>query len=776
MASTTPLSNLPQSEIDAIIRTKRKVREPKACYPCHTRKVKCDRNLPCDGCVKRDHADLCSYERPSKKRHVNTPPPPDTEDGARSLEGAGNVSVGDIEMHGMAADAERVSISKVEWESVCSKLKDMECAMSSLRAEMERVDANAMYQPQTALVSPEPPIDQARLPRDEPLSDREGIHAKNEYGNGTVHLGSRSVLAYLLGGSSKEATQALLEGGLLPKLGLDNETATYPFIDLWSSDSSSYDIKSVCAAIPDDKQCRMLFKYYRNIAAIIYPVLSDIERFEEKFELTLRNRAAFGISENDNDEVSKPFGMPTAFIGLLFAVLAAGCQSSDMSGKERELTSQVYVCCSYQFLRATNFLSQPTLEAIQTLLIIGNVLSYNMNPGVSYVLLGMSLRMGMSLGLHVESHKFSPTQQYARRVVWWATAWQDSHFSLSYDRPSAMAFSHPDVPYHPESQPGRRSYFETICQLISLTLNIVRSRMLSTGSQVAYSTIQTYRAELKRILADTAPYLRDPMRCTSLSQNVERLGLKLHSSYITSEICRPSLRQNADLNDATTIALRKDCITALSLTVEGYVELYSVNPQAARSWIGLQRAISSAFLLAVVGESKTDPNIWTLLRRLEVVLTERATEDDSSYISRKTGAGSSSPFATSSTKRASANLAEASLETPYDPTATAVLTSIPTDTETQWAKPLIKSLRALQKLNAALAVHLRQNGAVPTTGSAYTPASIYPQTVPPAVASSVTSARAGSIPPPTPESSASGEWSFPTLLDRAAEYIDPPLW
>lgn len=36
----------------------------------------------------------------------------------------------------------------------------------------------------------------------------------------------------------------------------------------------------------------------------------------------------------------------------------------------------------------TNFLSQPSIEAIQTLLIIGNVLSYNMNPGISYVLLG----------------------------------------------------------------------------------------------------------------------------------------------------------------------------------------------------------------------------------------------------------------------------------------------------------------------------------------------------------------------------------------------------
>lgn len=76
------------------------------------------------------------------------------------------------------------------------------------------------------------------------------------------------------------------------------------------------------------------------------------------------------------------------------------------------------VCCSYQCLRMTNFLSQPTIEAIQTLLVIGNVLSYNMNPGISYVLLGMTLRMGLALGLHVESSRFSSAERYRRRHVW----------------------------------------------------------------------------------------------------------------------------------------------------------------------------------------------------------------------------------------------------------------------------------------------------------------------------------------------------------------------
>ncbi|KAF4962838.1 hypothetical protein F66182_18158, partial [Fusarium sp. NRRL 66182] len=71
--------------------------------------------------------------------------------------------------------------------------------------------------------------------------EREGIHTTHTYGEGTVHLGSRSVLAYILNKSGSLQAQALLEGGILPKLGLDNETATYPFVDLWSSDTSAFD-------------------------------------------------------------------------------------------------------------------------------------------------------------------------------------------------------------------------------------------------------------------------------------------------------------------------------------------------------------------------------------------------------------------------------------------------------------------------------------------------------------------------------------------------------
>lgn len=72
-------------------------------------------------------------------------------------------------------------------------------------------------------------------------------------------------------------------------------------------------------------------------------MLEDVNAFEVSLNLLLQNRAALGgVYRSENDTTQKPFGTSVAYLGLLFAVLASGCQSSDVPSKERELTSQVY--------------------------------------------------------------------------------------------------------------------------------------------------------------------------------------------------------------------------------------------------------------------------------------------------------------------------------------------------------------------------------------------------------------------------------------------------
>lgn len=160
-----------------------------------------------------------------------------------------NLNINAAGSHGSSAT---VSIPRDQWDNVCSKLKEMEETVSALRTGLGQVEARDA-----------PPASAgkgivATANSDNISSEGEGIHASNNMGDGTVHLGSRSVLAYILGksGTSQETSQALLEGGILPKLGLDNESMTYPFVDLWSAETSTFDITAVCNALPDDIQCR----------------------------------------------------------------------------------------------------------------------------------------------------------------------------------------------------------------------------------------------------------------------------------------------------------------------------------------------------------------------------------------------------------------------------------------------------------------------------------------------------------------------------------------
>jgi hypothetical protein len=370
-------------------------------------------------------------------------------------------------------------------------------------------------------------------------------------------------------------------------------------------------------------------------------------------------------------------------------------------------------------------------------------------------------------------------------------AWQDSHFSLSYDRPSTTAVSHPDIAYRPESRPGERDYFESMSRIISLTLEIVRGRMLSPHFHMSFKAIQTYKERIQQILTDAAPFLRDRKYCLSSTDHLQRLALHVHASYITSELCRPALKATADKSDPLHAQVRQDCVSSLIGTVESYVELHSYSSHGSRSWITLQRAISSAFLLAVIDESKSEHQVWKLLRQLEVIIAERASAEGDFEgtealaanvpVMSPQGVAADVSLTTGNARyNGIQGMTNAPLTMsdpfagPHSPPAPA---TVAVDTRAQWAKPLTKSLRALQKLNAAFSNYgrsINEDSGSPVYGSNSQSGAGNPHSGS-TTASAITPSM-GSLPPPTPESSSSSDWTFPNLLDRAAEYIHPPLW
>jgi hypothetical protein len=212
-------------------------------------------------------------------------------------------------------------------------------------------------------------------------------------------------------------------------------------------------------------------------------------------------------------------------------------------------------------------------------------------------------------------------------------AFQNSHFSLAYDRPSITMVSQPEIPFDPKSMPGHRSYFETLCRIVSLALEVLRSRMYPGSSQLRVHEIREYKQQIQRILTETTPHLRYREHCHTLAEHIERTELRLHSSYLLSVLCRVSLDPHAHLDDQRRAIIREDCVRSLINTVDAFVELHEINSHCSRSWISLQRSIASAFLL--VGNDDS-PQTWQLIDRLETVLADHVYADGDSEQNNRT--------------------------------------------------------------------------------------------------------------------------------------------
>ncbi|OJK03560.1 hypothetical protein ASPACDRAFT_22265 [Aspergillus aculeatus ATCC 16872] len=571
---------------------RRRPRECKTCLPCRASKVRCDRNVPCGNCVKRNFT--CSYGRPppSAPRPGGSlladqygpatasttttpqflPPSSQLSSGRDAPYGPDPGSTGSTTQDGLP---EVVTLSQVEWDEINTKMRTMEEILGSL---------DSLFQSHGARRTTEPRLDV--IPAEDEVSPTsEGIFGSTTMKTGSVHIGSRSALIDILDKSknSEDTAQALPKEDLLAELAMGNESAAYPFVDLWSSDPYTFNIAGVCSVLPDDEQCRKLLRFYIDVGSVLYPVLPDVARLEDNMERLLRGRQAVGgVYRPDANGLVKPFGMSVSFLSLLFAVLASGCQLSDLPGKERELTSWVY--------------------------------------GASYTLLGEWCFCRVNLSTKADCAILTHENR-------WAMAFQNSHFSLAYDRPSITMISQPEIPYDPKSMPGHRGYFETLCRIISVILEMLRNLMFTHHSHLRYHEIREFKQRIERILAEAAPHLRFEERCTTLAEHIERTELRLHSSYFISFMCRVSLDPDAHMDEQRREIIKEDCLTNLSNTIQAFIELHSINAHASRTWISLQRTIASAFLLIANNNERLHPHTWDLIQRLEAALSDHVHGD-----------------------------------------------------------------------------------------------------------------------------------------------------
>ena len=266
--------------------------------------------------------------------------------------------------------------------------------------------------------------------------------------------------------------------------------------------------------------------------------------------------------------------------------------------------------------RFTNFLSIPTLESVQALLVLCHVISNNMNAGTSWNLIGLTARLAQSLGLHQACPPdMPPTMKAMRSKIWWTLMQQDSLLSITYDRASFTALVDHSAMANPREHVGITPFHSAMLRVCKVGLDVVRDRSKPMSQRDRYTRISVNYEEIQTVLREVADHLRDSRRCRSQRESVEHWALYLHVSYITSELFRPAISPKAASDADIPRHYRQTCLDSLANTVEAWLGLQNITQYARHSWASLHRALSSALLLGILGEHQTIEHCRRLLSR-----------------------------------------------------------------------------------------------------------------------------------------------------------------
>ncbi|KAI9367276.1 fungal-specific transcription factor domain-containing protein [Aspergillus egyptiacus] len=470
------------ARVSEILKHKRKHRGIRSCFPCRHRKVRCDGQVPCSSCVKRNHSELCRVPTASalEAREKDAPPTilPDPV-------------------------------------NMISRLERIEEQITALKADLRAVTAGVS--PGSARSSP--------LTRSVPSAIQPGSpgrHVLEDATGATIYLGSHSDSPLALG-----CREASVTGDLLLHSAMLNQFVprTYPFTSLWGPDATT---KDVCETLPDDSDMIRYWQAYRSTAFPFYPVLVAADEFGLSLFTFLNNR----VSAKDQGQDLEP---EPSWLALLFAVMACGVQFTDDPPKERDLRSKVFICSSFQILRMSNFFNHTDLNQIQAMALIGHCLRNNLDTNSAWILMGAAIRLAQSIGLHEASLSLPQAEQVQRTWLWWALIWQDTFLSFTYDRPpSCLITRNCPIPYTPN--PSGLSFHECIFRICHIILDQAQQEATGRASNEAHAADAKRR--LEGVWDAAAPFLTDKMHCTSLQNHLERLALGIHLNY---SICRVTL-------------------------------------------------------------------------------------------------------------------------------------------------------------------------------------------------------------------------------------------
>ncbi|KAI3109467.1 transcriptional regulator family: Fungal Specific TF [Penicillium roqueforti] len=439
-----------------------------------------------------------------------------------------------------------------------------------------------------------------------------------------VYSGDNSVVSILRMRASDVNGSVARDVGSV--LGLQNTFSNYIFMD---SKTPLERWKSLLTVMPQRSEVLKFFHFYRVTAYPFNPILADIDRFESDLCTYLNAHASGEVRDPEKITDRWATDKSIGHISLLLATLAAGAHYSDTEYPERFELSTDFARRSFHALRLANFLFRPSLDIIQALLILGNTLQNMGQSDAAWALLGTTIRLAQTMGLHTErSTVHWPENVRTKATNLWSTiVWQDSLLCLCYDRPPIVSVTGWS-PVNSFFERQDLSFAEVMYFICRIGLDTMRPESLSVAEyELAIEGLRQLDYAHQRGL----PHLRSRENCTTLQQHLEHLALRMHTSFCVSVLCRPAMKQSTPqpfLHHADILRARAK--GSLIDASRAFLDFQALSTVPLRTWSMVHTVLSSTLLLCIWEETRNDPECRNLQQKVIDVFSSSnsGTNDD----------------------------------------------------------------------------------------------------------------------------------------------------
>jgi len=260
-----------------------------------------------------------------------------------------------------------------------------------------------------------------------------------------------------------------------------------------------------------------------------------------------------------------------------------------------------------------------------------------MKAEASWALLGLTCRLSQSLGLHRpsphENRESAPpdvkSKEMIRRKLWWTCTWHDTLTSLSFDRspvtnmPNCCA-----LPLASLSPAGDFTYLEAMYNLIYIISRRVTPDVMADAD---YETISDICNDVEDLRVRVGPHIRYKDQCKTVMDRLQYFAVRLHTAFIISVACRPAIRKDChQLKPEQKKFLAQKCQNNLTETVRMFLAMHQLSVIPTRSWAFTYNGLSSALLLGILTETKSDPEVRQLQGDLIAALSATAAKEQTS--------------------------------------------------------------------------------------------------------------------------------------------------